>query len=196
MGPSAPACLLWHLPCQLAGLCGQPAALPRPRTSSPSALPHPCCPLGAGQTSWLPAAQEGMLPLQRGWGLGVPPGTSPTSVWLPGKNWRPVGRLQQGQDALTRVLAPSCAAAGALRSLGLAQPGSWASPVPLASPPLSLPVPAAPAPVVLGPNGLVTVGSCASLEAQPPPQLLFPQAAAGVPMGSTCLRGLLAPTSP
>lgn len=34
-----------------------------------------------------------------------PTGTSTISAWLPRRKWRPVGRLQQGQDALTWALA-------------------------------------------------------------------------------------------
>lgn len=45
-----------------------------------------------------------MLLLQHRQGLGAPLEISMISAWLPGKKQRPSGRLQQGQDALTRIL--------------------------------------------------------------------------------------------
>lgn len=116
----------------------------QPRTRSSFALP--CCPQEWGRP-------QGYLLLKKGLcccsvaGASEPCGHINISAWLPRRKWRPAGRLQQGQDALTRALAGHLSQLCCCRSLelpwGWGYPRSLASPVCPASLLLSLLVPAA-----------------------------------------------------
>ena len=125
MRPSAPACLLWHLPCQLAGLRGRPAALPR--CSPEPGAPLPSLTLAA---RWERGRPCGYLLLRKGRcrcsaaGAWEPPGNIDRLCLAPKKE------AETCQEAAARAgcpdtgpglaASPSCAAAGTLCSPGLA----------------------------------------------------------------------------
>lgn len=154
-------CVASPLPCQGAAQNQEPLCPPSPLlpTGSGADLVATCC---SGRDA---AARPGP------WS---PPGTSTASAWLPRKKRRPVGRLQRGQDALTRVLVRPPLPAVLLREP--CAPRGWRNPWLLGQPGPSCRPPAEPPGAsclctrscahrtpVLGSNGLVTEGLCASL---------------------------------
>lgn len=205
MGLSAPACLLWHLLCQLAGLCGQPATLPRRTAQNQKLLCSSLLPTGSGAGLKAICCSRRDIAAAVLLGPESPVGTSAIFAWLLRRKWRPAGRLQQGQDALTRALAGHLSQLCCCRSLelpcGWDYPQSLASPVCPASLLLSLLVPAACA------LGVCVLHSCAGagqachrglvcFPAQPQTVLGSLAIQTEVPMVSTYLCGSLPPTSP
>lgn len=141
MGPLAPACLLWHLPCQLARPPGWPAAVPR--HSPEPGSPQPSLALAACSEQGWP---HGYVPLRKG--QCRCPGDrrlSPLTSWE---------RAVPCPEAAARTGCPDPVAGPAARA------ASGAS----CSPELARDV--SPGPqlsLVLGLDGLVTKGSCTSL---------------------------------
>lgn len=119
MGLSAPACLLWHLLCQLASLCDQPATLPRHSPQPEAPLPFLAAPWEWGRPQGYLLLEKGRCCCSKAGGPESPIGTSTISAWLPRRKWRLAGRLQQGQDALTRALAAHFSQLCCCRSLEL-----------------------------------------------------------------------------
>lgn len=117
VGPSAPACLLWHLPCQLARPPGWPAAVPR--HSPEPGSPQPSLALAACSEQGWP---HGYVPLRKG--QCRCPGERRLSPLTPGNEQCPAPRLLRGQDALTRSMVQLRVPLRCFRSLVFSRAGT------------------------------------------------------------------------